>query len=203
LLASAAPWDSTAGQADIQILSNGFARLPNVAEVRSLTQPLGWAPPDLSTLTEGDGLVNHIAALLAPMFDEFREAMQQKAREHYLAQITEHGKPRHVTRLDIVLDSDPFGPAGAETLQLIQTWLNSELPRSSLTKLPIQAECCGVTANAMDLASLTEGDRHRVNLFVLGAIFLILELDKPFSGLLQIPPASFDTLLAAMEKNRP
>ncbi len=40
-------------------------------------------------------------------------------------------------------------------------------------------------------------------LSVTGAIFLILELDKPFSGLLQIPPASFDTLLAAMEKNRP
>lgn len=38
-------------------------------------------------------------------------------------------------------------------------------------------------------------------LSVTGAIFLILELDRPFSGLLQIPSAPFDTILAAMEKN--
>ena len=39
-------------------------------------------------------------------------------------------------------------------------------------------------------------------LSVTGAIFLILELDRPFHGILQIPTASLDTILNAMEKSR-
>src|SRR5262249_52189125 len=41
LLASHREWTSPAGRDAIAQLSQGFANLPNVAEVRSLTQPLG------------------------------------------------------------------------------------------------------------------------------------------------------------------
>src|SRR5262249_1808564 len=41
LLVSPTVWDSTEGRAQIDQLSRGLARLPGVAEVRSLTQPLG------------------------------------------------------------------------------------------------------------------------------------------------------------------
>src|SRR5262249_2432455 len=37
-------------------------------------------------------------------------------------------------------------------------------------------ECYGVTANAHDLAQITESDRGRINLLILGGIFLILLL---------------------------
>jgi RND superfamily putative drug exporter len=174
LLVSPARWDSEAGAADIANLSKGFARLPNVAEVRSLTQPLGWSPPEINPDDFGDGIIAQILTMVRPMIDDFRATMHDKAKDHYLATIERRGKPYHVTRLDVVLASDPFSPTSNETLRLIRTWLHEELPRTSLTKLPIQAECFGVTANAMDLAEVTESDRQRVNLLVLGAIFVIL-----------------------------
>ncbi len=174
LLASAAPWDSDRGLLDIGQLSTGFALLDNVAEVRSLTQPLGWRPPDLCPAKYGDGVFARILALVDPLMTEFRETTQAKAKDHYLATISLSGKPRYVTRLDVVLKSDPFDPASTATLGQIETWLEHELPRTSFTKLPIQSECFGITANARDLAEVTESDRRRVNLLVCGAIFLIL-----------------------------
>src|SRR5262249_24019381 len=122
----------------------------------------------------GEGILGQVLTLIKPMIDEFRTAMLDKAKDHYIAKVEHRGRPYYVTRLDVVLASDPFSPQSNETLRTIRTWLNEELPRTKLTKLPIQAECFGVTANAADLAEVTESDRHRVNLLVLGAIFVIL-----------------------------
>src|SRR5262249_10541727 len=45
LLVSTTDWDSTEGRGQIDPLSRGLARLEGVAEVRSLTQPLGKPLP--------------------------------------------------------------------------------------------------------------------------------------------------------------
>lgn len=174
LLASAAPWESDMGQLEIAQLSKGFGLLDNVAEVRSLTQPLGWCPPDLCPANFEDCVMGRVLTLIEPMLGQFRDVMQRKAKEHYLAVIERHGRPCYVTRLDVVLHSDPFDAASNATLAQIETWLQQELPRTSFTKMPIQGECFGITANARDLAEVTESDRSRVNMLVLGAIFLIL-----------------------------
>lgn len=58
-------------------------------------------------------------------------------------------------------------------MQLLQTWLKTELPRSTFLG-DVQSECFGVTSTAQDLAEVTESDRVRVNSFVLAAIFAIL-----------------------------
>jgi RND superfamily putative drug exporter len=81
-----------------------------------------------------------------------------------------------VTRLDVVMKADPFGPKCMETLGVIQAWLREELPRASANVDDVQPECYGVTVNARDLAQVTEADRHRVNYLVLGGIFIILLL---------------------------
>jgi RND superfamily putative drug exporter len=174
LLSSPTPWDSDAGQLDIAQLSRGFTLLDNVAEVRSLTQPLGWKPPDLSPGQFGDGIVAEILTYIEPLLTEFQATMRQMAKTHYLSTIQRKGKTMYVTRLDVVTRSDPFDPASTATLRQIETWLSKELPRTSFIKEPIQSECFGVTANARDLAEVTESDRRRVNMLVLGAIFLIL-----------------------------
>jgi RND superfamily putative drug exporter len=174
LLASSSPWDEGAGQLDIEQLSRGFALLDNVAEVRSLTQPLGWLPPDLSPSEFGNGLLSRLMTFAEPLLADIQSSVRDAAKSHYLATVEHRGKTRYVTRIDIVTHSDPFDPASALTLKQIETWLKQELPRTSFTKAPIESECFGITANARDLAELTESDRHRVNLLVLGAIFLIL-----------------------------
>src|SRR5206468_1132792 len=127
-------WESREGHMEIDHLSRGFAALANVAEVRSLTQPLGAPLPDLRPNPDGCGLVHRLLEYLAPYLREFREAMYQKARGHYLSSYQEESAPQEnagaeaaafhqpeqppaeapkkfVTRLDIVLKSDPFDGA--------------------------------------------------------------------------------------------
>jgi RND superfamily putative drug exporter len=109
--------------------------------------------------------------------DEVREQTDRSARDFYLAELPDAPDGRRfVTRLDLVLRSDPFAPASGETLDVIQTWLRDELPREAAALGGVGSECYGVTVNARDLASVTEHDRYRVNVLVIGGIFLILVL---------------------------
>ena len=171
----------------IDHLSRGFAQLPNVAEVRSLTQPLGKAMIDTTPVpgTE-DTLLTKILMVIDPYIQALREDMLNMSRDHYVAKVADDvpegqtamtsprtAPARYVTRLDIILNSDPFDQESMATLELIQTWLNKVLPEYSLVG-KIQSECFGITANGKDLAEVTEGDRRRVNCLVLLAIFVIL-----------------------------
>ncbi len=176
LLVSKENWDGREGRLEIDHLSRGFSHLDNVAEVRSLTQPLGSPFPDLTPLPNGQGFLHRLLVALQPTIEAFMEEMHKKSRQHYMSEISEGGQRKFVTRMNVVLKSDPFNRNSAETLKTIQTWLDKERPRTTLLTEPVQAECFGVTANAQDLAEVTEGDRHRVNSLVLAAIFVILLL---------------------------
>jgi RND superfamily putative drug exporter len=85
----------------------------------------------------------------------------------------EEEAPRYVTRLDVVLHSDPFDPRSVATLEMIQLWLRERFPdRRSMGE--VRTETFGVTVNARDLAEVTERDRRRINALVLVGIFGIL-----------------------------
>jgi RND superfamily putative drug exporter len=178
LLESPTDWSSPEGRELIAHLSRGFAHLPHVAEVRSLTQPLGSpikpTPPEI----QGTSLLSGFLKTVRKNIDGAMEQAQLAARQFYVARLPEGSSrgPRFVTRLDVVFDSDPFGTASKETLELIQIWLRDFLPRSVGALGGVQAECYGVTVSSQDLAQVTEADRARVNLLVLGGIFLILLL---------------------------
>ncbi len=176
LLASPTDWSSSEGVLQIEHLSRGFAQLPNVAEVRSLTRPLGQPFIDLAPVPGTDGMLTRFLTFLEPIMRGFRDEIVDVAREHYTAKLADDdatAKPRYITRLDVILKSDPFEQESIGTLKLIQTWLKEVLPKQSLVG-ECQAECYGITANGQDLAEVTEGDRHRVNVLVLIAIFVIL-----------------------------
>jgi RND superfamily putative drug exporter len=194
LLESTSDWESPAGHALIAHLSQGFGHLDNVAEVRSLTQPLGspvlMPQPPTSPNLQG----TLFKAVWRNVFQGLTDQIARTAGEFYLARIPgdSPGKPtRHITRLDVVLRTDPFDPRSVATLELIQLWLREKLPEwkappdhdassrpgalEQAGKLePVKAECYGVTVNSRDLATVTEGDRLRINVLVLAGIFLIL-----------------------------
>jgi RND superfamily putative drug exporter len=178
LLVSNTDWNDREARLELDHLSRGFAGLENVAEVRSLTQPLGTPLPDLTPLPDGEGFFYRLLVALQPALQDFREEMNQKAAQHYVARIdggaSSSSEPQYVTRLDVILKSDPFNRESAETLKTIQIWLEREQPRTTLLAEPIQSEFYGVTACAQDLEALTEGDRHRVNSLVLAAILVVL-----------------------------
>jgi RND superfamily putative drug exporter len=170
LLTSDTDWGSPQGRAVVAHLSRGFAHLDNVAEVRSLTQPLGAPLPEFPAATEGG------RGALRALLGSVRQQADRSTREFYLAAVPgdADGGTKYVTRLDVVLRSDPFAAESVETLEVIQTWLRQELPSSGEALGEVGWECYGVTVNARDLARVTESDRRRVNLLVLGGIFLIL-----------------------------
>jgi RND superfamily putative drug exporter len=176
LLTSTTDWNSSEGRAEIDQLSRGFARLDNVAEVRSLTQPLGKPLPEAAGSPAGTGLLAKLLNVV-PGMDNVLEQARRSAADFYISKIRgSDSSISCVTRLDIVMRSDPFDAASTRTLEQVQTWLREELPRSTLVPDKIAAECYGVTANAHDLAEVTEADRLRVNSLILVGIFIILLL---------------------------
>ena len=182
LLESTDDWDGPSGRATIAHLTHGFALLDNVGEVRSLTQPLGptVANPATPLLARPpSGGKNRLSSLLRSVHltpnDIVQEEIDHGARQFYLGSIKGgDGKARFVTRLDVVLKSDPFAAQSVATLEVIETWLRAELPRSVGELGAVRGECFGVTASARDLSSVVAGDQTRINILVLGAIFVIL-----------------------------
>jgi RND superfamily putative drug exporter len=173
LLESSGDWNGPDGRAVLRHLSRGLVLLDAVAEVRSLTQPLGEPldPPAPCPATNGllGGFMRH-------MVQGVNERVACSAKEYYLADppTAAGDAPRRVTRLDVVLKTDPFDPRSNDALDLIQTWLNVDLPRSAAAFGPVRAECYGVTIGARDLAEVTESDRFRIDGLVLAGVFLIL-----------------------------
>src|SRR5262249_6771775 len=157
LLVADGPWDSPAGLLQIDHLSRGISRLDNVAEVRTLTQPLGMHLPILAVDPEGRGLINLVLRTLQPALTQFQDEMIVQGKPHYVAQFAAGSRDgggavtKYATRFDIVLNSDPFDPRSAQTLRILQTWLDDELVRGPILTGPIQVEYYGVTANAVDL----------------------------------------------------
>ncbi|HEY7329415.1 MAG TPA: MMPL family transporter [Gemmataceae bacterium] len=186
LLESSTDWEGSRGRAILAHLSNGFGYLDNVAEVRSLTQPLGNPVSPLSALSlplGGDDGKERKAENEWRITTMWRSAMKgmtdqinRAVSDFYVARLPRtraEGPPRFVTRLDVVPHSDPFDAESIQTLELIQLWLREELPKYPGAE-QVRAECHGVTVNARDLAQVTESDRLRINTLVLAGIFLIL-----------------------------
>jgi RND superfamily putative drug exporter len=167
LLESEAEWDSPRGRRVIEHLSFGFAALDNVAEVRSLTQPLGKRLEPVEVKPARGGLFGALMGKVAASLDE---QVQGATKAVYLAK----NGTKHVTRLDVVLKSDPFDPRSADTLDLLQAWVTESLPPLTEGMPTVRGETYGITVNAKDMATVTESDRLRINVLVLGGIFLIL-----------------------------
>jgi RND superfamily putative drug exporter len=173
LLESAMPWDGKQGQDLIAHLSQGFCQLDNVAEVRSLTQPLGRAAEAAAAQPPSD--CRPLRGVWHRVVQGMNDQIQRSARPFYVASVLgPDGIPRHVARLDVILRSDPFDPHSAATLDELQLWLRDELPLQGGFAEGVRAETYGVTVNARDLATVTEGDRFRINVLVAGGVFLIL-----------------------------
>lgn len=170
LLASDREWDSMEGRKMIRHLCGGFANLEGIAEIRSLTQPLGQPLPDIQPASRG--ILNGVLQWTGPsagFVNPFKAA-----REHYLGRSAGGAAPRYVTRLEVVLSSDPFAAESVAAIETIETWLAAYLPRQAAALGPIQAEVFGPAVHMRDLAAVTTRDRLRLNALVLGGIFLIL-----------------------------
>lgn len=179
LLTSTQDWTSPLGQAELERLSYGFSQLEGVAEVRSLVQPVGFPFLQVYPNPESTTVFNRILMLIQPALQNWHDGAVAEAKSHYVSKIklkddSGNDQAVYVTKLDVIFKTDPFDPASAKTLKLIQTWLRNDMPKFNFVGEPLKAECYGITAVGMDLAEVTESDRRRVNGYVLLAILLIL-----------------------------
>jgi RND superfamily putative drug exporter len=202
LLTAEKEWTSPDGRAVIDHLSRGFSQVPTVAEVRSLTQPLGPSsarPPSVAEPPpptpnpnkvreadknthpkQGGGFdLSAMMKKIVPKVDLSRikaDITRQVAERHYISVINGDSNKVHVTRIDVVFKSDPFDQTSIDTLKLFEVWLRDLLPaRAGVVNLQ-QAECYGVTVHARDMARVVARDRVRVNVLVLFGVFVILLL---------------------------
>ena len=153
-----------------------LAKLDNVAEVRSLTQPLGKPLACRTGSPRQRGMLGGLSAG-RPARDIGKPpgaGRPGRARALPGGRVVRLRGTHHVTRLDVILASDPFDPASMATLEQIETWLRDELPRCPAPMGWVEAECYGVTVHSRDLAEVTEQRSLRVNVLVLAGIFVIL-----------------------------
>ncbi len=160
LLSSRENWATKEGRELLFRLSVGFANLPNVAEIRSLTQPLG----------KTDNGSTHADTIAGRLQERLDAIARQLAEEHYVAKVD----GEFITRLDVVLKDDPFEPTSIKTLDQIELWLKELLPAQSVEFPTGRSECFGVTVNARDMGNIIFRDRVVVNSLVVVGVFLIL-----------------------------
>jgi RND superfamily putative drug exporter len=130
-----------------------------LADVRSLTQPLGITPA-----------AEHPFAGLDLPADVRREARQRLAVGHYVSDMG--GRQNSGTRLDLILAQSPFARASIEHLEQLEATVRADLPQA--VQDDTQLYFVGDTANMRDLATVMQHDRIRIDVYVMASVLVVL-----------------------------
>jgi RND superfamily putative drug exporter len=133
----------------------------NLADVRSLTAPLGMT----SARTRN-------ASTLDVSKEAQRQGSERLALEHY---VTSMDQRNYVgTRFDLVLSQNPFSHLSIDSLNQIEQAVFAALPAN--IRQSTQLYVTGATASVRDLSHVTMGDRARIETLVIASVFVILIL---------------------------
>lgn len=152
---------SQEGRDAIQEVCRRLLAIPIVAEVRSLTQPLGKPPiPDSQK------------NLLQRLADQ---AMRAAADSRYVS-IKPASKEdlNHITRFDIVFKSDPFSPQSLDSLDQVQQVLTAAARRGGPLQGTTGIGLAGSTSAVNDLKRVTGSDQRRMYVLVTLGVYAIL-----------------------------
>jgi putative drug exporter of the RND superfamily len=153
---------SAQGRQAIEELSKRLLLIDNIAEVRSLTQPLGKPPSD----GPERGLLNRIAIQAVGVGAESRYVSTQPA----LAADRDH-----ITRLDVVFKSDPFSEASLRALGEVRDKLQSAASDGQpLAGAAATIGIAGASSMQHDLKLVTTSDQRRMYLLVTIGVYAVL-----------------------------
>ncbi|HID22255.1 MAG TPA: MMPL family transporter, partial [Planctomycetaceae bacterium] len=132
-----------------------------LADVRSIARPLG-AKGEQRTVgsEESDSRRRRAAHLIRGRI------RRKRITDYYVA--TNEPLKSHVTRLDIVLQNDPFSRDSIRQFERVLATVRELLPPE------IEVYAIGPTADIRDLKIVTDRDQIRINTLVLVVVFLIL-----------------------------
>lgn len=172
------------GRAVVEALCAKIARIPNVAEVRSVTRPLGRPlsadaplgprrPPAASS-----GFLDRMFGGGVRTVMESKPAanlIQSLAESRYVS-MSKDVLPDDIgklTRIDIVFSKDPFSPASLKTLAEVERVVRGELGAEG-SLAGATAGYTGSTVMVDDLRAVTTRDERRMYLLVTCGVYLIL-----------------------------
>jgi RND superfamily putative drug exporter len=147
---------SDKGRQAVETLSRTIAALPEVAEVRSVSRPLGKP-----ARTFAENLVQRMARPVAdPRYVGTRPARS--------------ADKDHITRLDIIFRSDPFSAQSMRALERVLAAVSAARGPGQVLEGARTLGLSGATAMVNDLARVTTLDERRMYVLVTGGVFLIL-----------------------------
>ena len=152
---------SPAGRDAVQEMSRRLVSIPVVAEVRSLSQPLGKPPvPDKDK------------TFLQRLADQ---AMRAAADSRYVStNPLNKADLNHITRFDIVFRSDPFAPSSLESLEDVREVLNAATRPGEPLHGSAEIGLAGSTSAVNDLKNVTTSDQQRMYILVTLGVYAIL-----------------------------
>ncbi|NOX56133.1 MAG: MMPL family transporter [Planctomycetes bacterium] len=132
-----------------------------LADVRSIARPLGSKTEHQEKAAEDtDSRRRRAAHLIA------ERIRRKRIADYYVA--TNEPLKGHVTRVDIVLQDDPFSRDSIRQFEQVVETVRGLLPPE------IQVYAIGPTADIRDLKTVTDRDQIRIDTLVLIVVFLIL-----------------------------
>jgi len=153
-------------------ISRRLAALGGVAEVRSLTRPVGKPQGSAS----GEGVFTRLAD----------RALRRAAEARYVATTPRRvADLNHIARLEIVFETDPFSESSFQTLQDVGATLRRATAASQPLHGAIAIGLAGSTSEVSDLKRVTTGDQRRMYVLVTLGVYTILVtlLRRPFISL--------------------
>jgi RND superfamily putative drug exporter len=154
---------SDAGRQAIEALSGRLAALPEVAEVRSVSRPLG--KPAAPAGTTNVGFVQRALA----------QTMRAAVETRYVSTAPLQAADRnHITRIDVVFRSDPFSDAALNALERVHATVKTACAAGQPLEGSPAFGLSGATAMVDDLKKVTTADEHRMYVLVTLGVYAVL-----------------------------
>jgi putative drug exporter of the RND superfamily len=147
---------SESGRQTIEGVSKTLAGLKNVAEVRSISRPLGRPP---------EGFLRRNAEIIQRPFVDPRYVSIAPVEATDL---------NHITRIDLIFQSDPFSDASLKALEQVRGVIEeARLPNGPLAGMT-STGMSGSTSMVADLKKVTTQDEQRMYWMVTLGVYVIL-----------------------------
>jgi putative drug exporter of the RND superfamily len=152
---------SPEGRRAIDEINRRLQAIDNIAEIRSLTKPLGTAArpaPD-------GGLVNRLAGQFTNVAAESRYVSVRPA------QSTDRD---HITRFDVLFDTDPFSPTSLLALDRVHDVLQAATAPGQPLEGTNSIGISGSSSMIHDLKRVTTSDQQRMYVLVTLGVYVVL-----------------------------
>ncbi|MDB5337478.1 MAG: hypothetical protein JWN70_3097 [Planctomycetaceae bacterium] len=131
-----------------------------IADIRSVSDPLGAASRAGKALSEGSLMTNLLS----------RGAARHRSVEHYVSNAPE--LDGHLTELEIILTTNPFSMESVRILDRLKLALHDELPDEEASQTTIAF--VGPTASVRDVNTVSQSDQQRIYVLVVSCVLGIL-----------------------------